>query len=48
VLAFPDNLAIPFDNNPVECDLRTLKAQQKVSGCFLSDPGGDAFARLRT
>jgi transposase len=48
VLAFLDDLAIPFDNNQAERDLRTLKLQQKVSGGFRSDPGGDALARLRS
>jgi transposase len=48
VLAFLDDLTIPFDNHQAERDLRTLKMQQKVSGCFRSDPGADAFVRLRS
>lgn len=48
VLAFLDDLTIPFDNNQAERDLRLLKTQQKISGCFRSDAGADAFARLRS
>jgi transposase len=48
VLAFLDDLTIPFDNNQAERDLRLLKTQQKISGCFRSDTGAEAFARLRS
>src|SRR5262245_37410933 len=47
VLAFLDDLAIPFDINQAERDLRGLKIQQKVSGCFRSDRGADAYATIR-
>jgi transposase len=46
-LSFLDDLAIPFDNNQAERDLRGLKIHQKVSGCFRSDAGAEAFACLR-
>ena len=48
VLAFLDDLTLPFTNKLAERDLRMMKVQQKISGTFRSADGATAFCVIRS
>ncbi|MGH3966532.1 MAG: IS66 family transposase [Egibacteraceae bacterium] len=48
VLRFLSDLAVPFTNNQAEREVRMTKLQQKISGCWRTLPGAQAFAATRS
>ena len=48
IFNFLENPAIPSDNNGSERGIRKLKVKQKISGCFRSESGADAFHALHS
>jgi transposase len=48
VLRSLEDTRVPFDNNQGERDLRMVKLQQKISGCWRTVAGAEAFLAVRS
>jgi transposase len=48
VLRFAHDFRVPFDNNLSERDLRMIKLQQKISGCWRTTSGAERFLAIRS
>jgi hypothetical protein len=48
LLRFLDEVQVPVDNNQAERDLRIVKLQQKISGCWRTLAGAPAFLTVRS
>ncbi len=48
VTLFAHDFAVPFSNNLCESDLRMVKLQQKISGCFRTMDGAERYLTVRS
>ncbi|MGH2840355.1 MAG: IS66 family transposase [Solirubrobacteraceae bacterium] len=48
VLRFAYDLRVPFGNNQAEQDIRMVKLQQKISGCWRTTQGAERFMAVRS
>ena len=47
-LRFATDFQAPFTNNLAENDIRMVKLQQKISGCWRTDQGAERYLRIRS
>ncbi len=48
VLRFAHDFRVPFGNNQAEQDIRMVKLQQKISGCWRTHHGAERFLAVRS